>query len=186
MANLYPFRPMRYTAKAGAIETLATQPYDTISPELEASYRSSGPYNLVHLILPGGDYAGAAARLRQWVAEGILARDESPAMYVYEQRFVLPEAGERLGRRGCIALGDTVNYGAGVYRHEHTLDAPRVDRLALLRHTRAQPGAIFMLHPDEQGAMDALLERAAAGVPLVSFTDHQQTTHVLGRETDRD
>ena len=50
MANVYPFRAWRYT---GPIEKLATQPYDTIPPELERSYRESGPHNLV-LNDPGG------------------------------------------------------------------------------------------------------------------------------------
>src|SRR3954451_758379 len=70
MANVYPFRPWRYTPQAGPLENLATQPYDTIPTALEQEYRASGPHNLVWLILPGGDYAGAAARLEQWLREG--------------------------------------------------------------------------------------------------------------------
>src|SRR3954466_14680043 len=60
MANIHPLRPRRYTAKAGPLETLATQPYDPIPPVLESAYRAASPYNLVSLILPGADYAGAA------------------------------------------------------------------------------------------------------------------------------
>ena len=184
MANIYPFRPLRYAPKAGPIDTLATQPYDTISPELEARYRAASPYNLVHLILPGDDYAGAAARFRDWIGEGILVREESPALFVYEQQFVLPESSERLVRRGFIGLSDTENYGQTVHRHERTLDAPKADRLALLRHTRAQFGSIFMLYPDEAGSVDTLLDQAAAGEPIAVFTDHQQTTHLLWRHVD--
>src|SRR5512133_1228818 len=106
MANVYPFRPWRYTAKAGPIEKLATQPYDTIPPDLEQEYRAADPHNLVWLILPGADYAGAAARLERWIGDGIVAQDETPAFYVYEQRFRLPGTGESLVRRGFIGLGD--------------------------------------------------------------------------------
>src|SRR3954451_10521180 len=94
MANIHPLRPWRYTAKAGPLEQLATQPYDTIPPALAETYRGASPYNLVRLILPVSDYAGAAARLQQWIAAGILARDPAPALFVYEQRFELPETGE--------------------------------------------------------------------------------------------
>lgn len=180
MASVYPFRPWRYTAKAGPIEKLAIQPYDTIPPDLEEYYRASGPHNLVRLILPRGDYAGAAARLEQWAAEGILARDETPAVYVYEQRFALLGTGERLVRRGFMALGDLEDYGNVVHRHELTLSAPVADRLELLRHTRAQFGAIFMMYPDAEGVVDGLLQ----GEELAAFGDHQGTEHSLLRIED--
>jgi uncharacterized protein (DUF1015 family) len=180
MANVHPFRPWRYTAQAGPLEKLATQPYDTIPPELERAYRASGPHNLVWLILPGDDYAGAAARLDAWVAEGVLAQDETPALYGYEQRFVLPGTGERLVRRGFIGLGDLEDYGATVHRHELTLPAPVADRLELLRQTRAQFGSIFMMYPDAEGAVEGLLE----GEEIAAFGDHQGTEHRVWRVQD--
>jgi uncharacterized protein (DUF1015 family) len=181
MANIHPFRPLRYTAKAGRLENLATQPYDTIPPRLAAEYREASPYNLVRLILPGSDYAGAGDRFREWVAKGILAADETPAIFVYEQRFCLPESHEPLVRRGFIGLGDCEEYGDGVHRHESTLDAPKADRLELLRHTRAQFGSIFMLYDDEPGEVDALLDGACAATPIEQFTDQHGTTHTLWR-----
>jgi uncharacterized protein (DUF1015 family) len=184
MANIHPFRPLRYTAKAGRLENLATQPYDTISPELASQYRELSPYNLVRLILPGSDYAGAGERFREWMAEGILQADEAPALFVYEQRFCLPESNEPLVRRGFIGLGDCEDYGAIVHRHERTLDAPKAGRLDLLRHTRAQFGSIFMLYDDPAGAVDSLLENASRAAPAERFTDRQGTTHTLWRVDD--
>jgi uncharacterized protein (DUF1015 family) len=180
MANVHPFRPWRYTATAGPLEELATQPYDTIPAELERAYRASGPHNLVWLILPEGDYAGAAARLDEWVREGVLAQDETPAFYGYEQRFVLPGTGERLVRRGFIGLGDLEEYGPVVHRHELTLAAPVADRLELLRHTRAQFGSIFMMYPDAEGAVERLLEGDGVG----NWSDHQGTEHRVWRIED--
>jgi uncharacterized protein (DUF1015 family) len=180
MANVYPFQPWRYTEKAGPLEKLATQPYDTIPAALEQEYRASGPHNLVSLILPGGDYAGAAARLARWTADGILAQDPRPALYVYEQRFELPETGERLTRRGFIGLGDLEAYGPVVHRHELTLARPVEDRLELLRATRAQFGSIFMMYPDPNGSVEALLE----GEEIAAFGDHQGTGHTLWRIED--
>src|SRR6185436_453966 len=184
MANIHPFRPLRYTAKAGRLETLATQPYDTISPTLAEEYREASPYNLVRLILPGSDYAGAGARLREWIAEDILAPDETPALFVYEQRFQLPESDEPLVRRGFIGLEDCEEYGDVVHRHERTLDAPKADRLELLRHTGAQFGSIFMLYDDPRGEVDALLEDASREPRLEQFMDRQGTTHTLWRADD--
>ena len=74
----------------------------------------------------------------------------------------MPDTGERLVRKGFIALGAVEDYSAGiVHRHEQTLSGPKKDRLELLRHTHAHFGQLFMLYPDPAGAIDALLDEAA-------------------------
>ena len=50
MATIYPFQPYRYSDKAGALQDLATQPYDKISPEMRQRYLQASPYNLVRII----------------------------------------------------------------------------------------------------------------------------------------
>jgi len=50
MANIFPFQPYRYRAKAGALQDLVTQPYDKISPEMRQRYLQASPYNLVRII----------------------------------------------------------------------------------------------------------------------------------------
>jgi len=180
MALIHAFRPWRYHASAGKLADLATQPYDTIPAELEATYRARSRYNLVQLILPGADYAGAALRLRQWVDDGILFREEEPALFVYEQRFRMPESGEALVRRSFIGLGEP----EGVRPHERTLDPPKFDRLELLRHTKAQFGSIFMAYPDTAGTVELLLNSITGAPPLESFLDDQQTSHSLWRVSD--
>ncbi len=51
MAEIIPFQPYRYTPAAGNIEDLLTQPYDKISPEMQARYHAASPYNYAHVIL---------------------------------------------------------------------------------------------------------------------------------------
>ena len=48
LARIFPFQPYRYSAKAGPVENLVTQPYDKISPEMQARYLS--PVSYTHLI----------------------------------------------------------------------------------------------------------------------------------------
>jgi uncharacterized protein (DUF1015 family) len=64
-----------------------------------------------------------------------------------------------------------------VHRHEQTLSGPKKDRLELLRHTHAHFGQLFMLYPDQAGAVDALLDEAAAGAPLAEVTDEYGVLH---------
>jgi uncharacterized protein (DUF1015 family) len=187
LARIYPFQPYRYTSAAGPLQNLVTQPYDKITPEAQARYLAQSPNNLVRVILgerkPGDTedenvYTRAAGYLNDWVAAGILAKDAEPGVYPYFQEFTVPDTGERLARKGFIALGAVEDYAANVvYRHERTLAGPKKDRLELLRHTRAHCELIFMLYPDAEGAIDALLDQAAAAAPLGEVTDEYGAVH---------
>jgi uncharacterized protein (DUF1015 family) len=183
MANLYPLRALRYTAKAGSLDNLATLPYDVIGEELEADYRARSPYNFVSLILPHGDYAGAAARLRAWISEGVLAQDSEEALFVYEQVFPSPADGAILTRRGFIGLSDTEDYGKTVFRHERTMSGPKEDRFRLLEATRVQFDSIFMLFPDADGAVEKKLAAVCAAPHDGEYTDQEKTLHRIWRVT---
>jgi uncharacterized protein (DUF1015 family) len=146
-----------------------TQPYDKITPALQDRYYAASPYNLVRIILgrrepndnPANNvYTRAAAHFRDLRQQGILRQDSSPSLYVYSQRFTLPNSTTEHERRGFIALGRIEDYSAGVvFRHEQTLAKPKADRLDLLRATRAHFGQIFMLYEDS-GQIEALLAAA--------------------------
>ena len=194
MAQIYPFQPFRYTGQAGPLENLVTQPYDKISPAMQSRYLSLSPHNLVRVILGerrAGDsesdnvYTRAARYLDDWIARGVLARDNHPGIFPYFQEFTVPDTGERLVRKGFIALGAVEDYSAGVvHRHEQTLSGPKKDRLELLRHTRAHCGQLFMLYSDPDGAIDALLDEAAALAPVAEVTDEYGAVHRVWRTAD--
>ena len=75
MADILPFRALRYNnAKVSPGEAL-TQPYDKITPAMQDRYYDLSPYNLVRIILgkPAPNdteqenvYTRAAASLKQW------------------------------------------------------------------------------------------------------------------------
>ncbi len=160
---------------------------------MRSRYLALSPYNLVRIILgernPADSdtdnvYTRAAAHLDAWTADGVLARDVEPGIFAYFQEFTEPDTGERLVRKGFIALGAVEEYAAGiVHRHEQTLSGPKKDRLELLRHTHAHFGQLFMLYPDKAGEIDALLDEAAAGEPLAKLTDEYGATHRIWKIT---
>jgi uncharacterized protein (DUF1015 family) len=166
---------------------LVTQPYDKISPAMRSRYLALSPYNLVRVILgeqtpadsdAGNVYTRAAAYLDSWIAAGLLERDSEPGIFPYFQEFTLPDTGDRLVRKGFIALGALEEYAAGIiHRHEQTLSGPKKDRLELLRHTHSHFGQLFMLYPDKDGAIDALLDEAARAAPLAEVTDEYGAVH---------
>jgi uncharacterized protein (DUF1015 family) len=194
LATVKPFQPYRYTSKAGDPSKLLTQPYDKISPAMQATYLAASPYNLVRVILGERNtkdnasdnvYTRAAKYLEEWTRDGILVQDPRPGFYAYFQDFAVPDTTERATRMGFIGLGKVEDYAAGVvYRHEQTLSGPKMDRLELLRHTRGHFGQIFMLYPDREGSVDHVLNNAASDAPALDILDEYQARHRLWPITD--
>jgi len=194
LARIFPFQPFRYSAKAGAIESLVTQPYDKISPDMQARYLALSPYNLVRVILgerkptdsaSDNVYTRAAGFLEDWIARGILEQEREPSVHAYFQKFTAPDSGRTLERKGFIGLGAVEDYADGVvHRHEQTLSGPKKDRMELLRHTHAHFGQIFMLYPDPDLAIDKILDEAAKNAPVTNFADEYGVTNRVWKISD--
>ena len=142
MADVRPFRAVRY---ARPTEAVTAPPYDVIGEDERALLLAQDPHNVAHLTSePDADVAGA--RLQEWLADGVLTRDESPAVWWLEQDFVGPDGVAR-SRRGIVASLRAEPYAAGaVLPHERTHRGPIEGRLALLRATRTQLEPIFLLY----------------------------------------
>jgi len=145
MAQVRPFRALRYSAAAGPIERLVSPPYDVISPEERARYLKLDPHNVVHLTLPESEDQ-AARDLREWQQEGMLVREDEPAVWALSQAFTGPDGVERT-RNGLVVTLRLEPYESRVILpHERTHAGPKEGRLRLLRATRTQLEPIFLLH----------------------------------------
>ncbi len=189
MADILPFRALRYDLQRVSASQVVTQPYDKITPPMQDRYYAASPYNLVRIILghrdpdePGNNvYTRAAAYGRMWRAEGILRQDGTPSIYAYSQTFTAP-SGTKFERRGFIALGRVEDYSAKVvFRHEQTLSKPKADRLDLLRATRAHYEQLFLLYEDS-GGIDSLL--ATPQPPIIDVTDEYGVAHRVWQISD--
>jgi uncharacterized protein (DUF1015 family) len=186
MADIFPFRALRYNPQLVSASQAVTQPYDKISPAMQERYYAASPYNLVRVILGRRDeqdntehnvYTRAASHLRDWREQGVLRQDAAPCIYAYSERFHAPGSTIEQERRGFIALGRLEDYSAKVvFRHEQTLAKPKADRLELLRATRAHFGQIFMLH-EGTGEVDALLAADTQRTPEIDVTDEYGVIH---------
>ena len=191
MADVRPFAALRYrTEAAGDLSAVLAPPFDVISPEEHRTLLQSSPYNIVRLELPrsadtaADPYQAAGETLRAWRAQGVLARDAEPALYLHEQEF--DHEGRRLRRHVIFARLRLEPWEAGVIRpHEHTGPADKEDRLRLLRATRTNISPVFLLYRDPQGAVASLAAGGAAR-PLAEATSPDGQHHRLATLTDRD
>lgn len=200
MARIYPFRALRYDPSRVNMEDVVTQPYDKISPEMQDRYYAASPYNLVRIILgkhlPGDSeqenvYTRAAATLKDWRKEHILAEEAEPALYGYSQTYIVPHSEEVRERRGFIALGHLYDYADKVvYRHEQTFPKHKSDRMSLFKATRAYCEQIYMLYSDPAFTAEKLIFGAKGPNGFddnpadLAITDEYGVMHKVWRLTD--
>ncbi len=194
MARIFPFRAFRYDAARFDLARVLTQPYDKITPEMQERYYALDPHNLARVEKGRAQpddgpqssvYTRAAQSLDAWTREGVLRQDAAPSLYVCSQEFTAPGTGQHRVRRGFLALLGLEDYAAGVvFRHEQTHTAARVDRLELLRHTRAHTGQIMMLFDDPGARVTSLLARAMRTARENEVKDEYGVVHRLWPVSD--
>ncbi|NPV53875.1 MAG: DUF1015 domain-containing protein [Firmicutes bacterium] len=209
MAEIVPFRGIFYNLdRIGDAEKVVTPPYDVISAEEQEMYYGRSDYNIIRLILGKefeGDnevnnrYTRAAAFYNGWRDEGILVEDSSPALYVYEQDYIINtgigpstgmsrdvdgDAGAGGGPRkkvtGVIGAVKLEEFDKGVILpHEDTLPGPKQDRLELMRATGANFSPIFALYSDAERRVDRLIQQITQTLPRIDMIDGAGTRHRL-------
>jgi uncharacterized protein (DUF1015 family) len=167
MVEIFPFRGITYNQeKIKDLSLVVTQPYDKIDKSMQFTYYQNSDYNIVRIILGQeevGDneeynkYTRAANYFNSWLKEGILFQADVPGIYASHQTYTLREGVSRV-RKGFVALGKLRDYSeGGIKPHENTLAGPKVDRLNLMRATKANFGHIFMLYSDPEYEIEKIL-----------------------------
>lgn len=179
------FQGIRYTPRVGDAGELAAPPYDQINETARDEFHAQSPHQFVHLTRPvdpeGHDIHKFAAKIHErWLKEGVIEREERPALYPYV--IELAGGGQRLGVLALVEIAD-----ASIIRpHEQTLDKPLADRLALLSAMRVDLEPALLVSEDG-GRLEALLqEDLASGAPLVRHRDADGNFHVIFRVDDPD
>ncbi|MDX3375801.1 DUF1015 domain-containing protein [Streptomyces sp. ME02-6991-2A] len=186
--RLIPFRGLRYVPeRVGSLAAVTSPPYDVVvRPDGLHHLESADPHNIVRLILPQADTAEdrhrqAARTLDQWLAEGVIAPDPAPTLYVYEQR------NDEILQRGLIgALALSPAADGIVLPHEDVMDDIVADRAELMRTMQAHLEPLLLTYRSdgaEEGAA-AVIERTAERPPLLSTTTEDGFHHRLWAVTD--
>lgn len=186
MAEIKPFRALRYTEKAGDISDCCCPPYDIISAAEREAFLRKNPHNIIKLELPGtedADYLRAGKTLEEWLENGILKQDESDSIYAYEEQFTV--AGKEYSFRGIVCLVKLYDFSENVVLpHEETLSKAKEDRFRLMNATGCNISQIYSLYTDEKGETAASIAAATACRPQNEFIDADGVTHRLWQISD--
>jgi len=188
LAEIRPFRGVRYKQElAGELADIICPPYDVITPRLQQDLYHRSPYNFVRIeagrellqdTSTDNKYTRAAATLKRWLEEGVLAADSAPAIYLHDHYFSY--AGRELRRRAVIAVVRLEEWDRRVVRpHEGTLAGHRGDRFSLLWALETNTSPILALFQDRGGQVASLLARAGESRPIINFNGAGGERHEL-------
>lgn len=186
--HLEPFQGTRYCLdRVDSLAAVTSPPYDVVvRPDGLLHLESADPHNIVRLILPQGDTREGADRraadtLAEWLASGILAQDDKPALYVYEQR-----KGELLQRGVIGSLRLSPPAEGVVLPHEDVMPHIVEERAALLRATAANLEPLLLSYRSEPGSSGTgdVIDRTVQLPPLLTTTTEDGFCHRLWSVTD--
>lgn len=165
--TLAPFRGVRYALdRVSGLAEVTSPPYDVVARDIADRLLEADTHNVVRLILPrqapgnrGGAYRDAARTMSEWLDAGILAPDDQPALYVYEQAAGGGGETPAVIQRGLIGALRLSALDAGViHPHEDVAPGPVADRRQLMQATQANLEPILLLHdarePQERPGRD--------------------------------
>ncbi|MDR0453565.1 MAG: DUF1015 domain-containing protein [Deferribacteraceae bacterium] len=181
MAIVKPFKGIRYNLEKVLLKQVIAPPYDVVTPEMRANYVSRSPYNVLNIDLPENEdnkYQHAANLYSEWRKNGIMIKEQQPALYIYEQ--VYEYASRSYVRTGFVGLLKLEPFENGVvFPHEKTLSGPKQDRFDLMTACKANFSQIFGLYLDPEERLRAIFDDCRNGMPVASATDDDKVKYSI-------
>jgi len=185
--EIKPFKALRFDSSVvGDVGKCIAPPYDVIDADMQQKLYDRSEYNVVRIIKgkifpedteENNQYTRATQFLNTLIETGALKPDAQEAIYAYVQDFGIGL--ESFRRSSLVVLGRLEEFGHGVQPHERTLEAPKADRLRLMRAKATQFGQIFMLYDDPEEIAEAIIDKVLGESALVAFTDDDGVRHRL-------
>ena len=182
------FRAWRPTEEK--VEQVASVPYDVVDRDGAAALAKGNPDSFLHAVraeidLPEGTdpysaavYEKARENLRRLMDEGILVREQEPALYLYSQRM-----GDHV-QYGIVATCHIGDYESGRIKiHEKTRRAKEEDRIRYVDCQNANTGPVFLAYRDNE-AINAVVEKTKAQEPLYRFVAEDGVEHTVWKIAD--
>jgi uncharacterized protein (DUF1015 family) len=177
MSIVKPFRGLRPAPdKAGDV---ASPPYDVLSSEEARQMAKDNPISFLRVVKPEIEldpsvdvhsdavYQKGLANLKGLVESGVMVRDETPCLYLYEQRMQIRD--KQHVQVGLVAGVSVDEYQKGlIKKHEFTRPDKEADRTRHIETLNANTGPVFLTYQADQ-TIDALVEKLSAAEPANDF-----------------
>ncbi len=180
MPDCQPICALYYDFKRVAPERVVAPQYDIVSQEEISYYKNLSPFNAFHLELADSPER-AKLLLEEWKRQGVLIKEQSPAVYYYELEFKFSE--RVLKRRGFILLVKLHPFEDGeILPHERTFSFVKEERLTLIKYTQCYFSQIFGLYEDPELKTLSLPEEKELMFEVVFNSERHRLYRILNRD----
>ena len=128
--KLYAFQGYRYNSATVEAALQAAPPFDQIDESLRDRLHAQSPHQFARVTKPIGHgdltpHEHSVALHREWIENGVVARDETPSVYPYA--ITQPDGSSRLGL--CALVGVEPGREGDLWPHEQTVAKSIAERL---------------------------------------------------------
>ncbi len=169
----------------GRANDVVAPPYDVMNGAEARTMVEGRPRSFLHISRPEVDlpegtdpyapevYAKGRENLDRMVEEGVLAREDKPAYYVYRLTM-----GNHV-QTGLMAVASVGAYDQNrIKKHEFTRPVKEDDRVRNIDTLNAQTGPVFLVYPATK-SIDSILAETTRGVPDMDVTAVDGVRHEL-------
>lgn len=193
MARIVPFKGILYNKeKIDEFAQVVAPPYDVISEAKQQELHDRHENNVVRLILgkiydddteKQNRHTRAAESFNRWLESGVLAQDDTPALYLNAVSFLVE--GQTVTRYGLISQVMLETFDKKIILpHEQTFSKVKSERLNLMKICKANFSQIFSIYSDQVGVLDALKQAVDGTEPVMDLVDDADERHRLWKITD--
>jgi|GEM_PF-3502555 len=188
MVKIYPFKGVRYNVeKIREMRKVISPPYDIIDEEKQNKLYELNRYNVIRLELPKEPLNTIPKLIRNWKNEDILINEDKDSLYLYEQKFLMPNGmnNKWQKRYGIICLLPANFWNKNVRPHEKTFPHHKHARIKLYRKIKFVASPIFGIFEDNSKYVKNFLEKEISNtVPLYDFCDAENIHHKVCKIDD--
>ncbi len=177
MSIIKPFQGLR--PKMEKAEQVASPPYDVLNSDEARTLALDNPLSFLHVVKPEIDldpsislyadevYAKGKENLNRLIETGVMAQDESPCLYLYEQRM-------QIGQKEHVQVGLVAGVSIDEYqnglikKHELTRADKEKDRTRHVHTLNANSGPVFLTYKANPKT-NAIITTACQADPTYDF-----------------
>lgn len=185
MANIKPFKGYRYNSDtAGELGTLMSPPYHNISDAEKEELYALSEYNSIRLFSgkkldsdseTENRFTRAAEYLKDWISKDILKRENTPAIYMYEQTIEVYNV--QYSNRTFVALLELEDFDeTSIMPCEELREVSLKDRYDFLTATNADLSMISCLYAEREKELLNLMNELSEETPDAEF-DSSDNVH---------
>lgn len=187
VAIIQPFSALRYNKSFGDnVTNLTCPPYDIPQKSEIGLYLDKSSYNAIRLEIPESNISSNDVKqiFNSWKNSNILIKDNQKNIYFYEIEYRINNKTQKLCGTVCLVKIDDF-CTKDIISHETTFEAPKKNRLNLLKQINCTTSPIFALFEDNKQIFGKICSEITKSNATIKSIDATGNVHKIWAVNDK-